>query len=176
VDWTVIGAVGELVGAIGVIFSLLYLGRQIRSATRADQRVRYEGALAEITGWTESVAAEGQLADIVLRGMTSGMSALTPVERFRFNTSVARMFRGYELLSVYSAERGVAVWGKESFDEVFRDLLAFPGIQQHWSERKHWYAREMRAEIESLLMSPGHTLTTIYEDVAADGMRDAGAV
>jgi hypothetical protein len=33
-EWEAIGSLGELVGAAGVIFSLVYLGTQIRSSTR----------------------------------------------------------------------------------------------------------------------------------------------
>lgn len=33
-EWDAIGAIGEVIGAAGVIFSLLYLGSQIRSSTR----------------------------------------------------------------------------------------------------------------------------------------------
>lgn len=33
-DWNAIGALGEVIGAAGVIFSLMYLGTQIRSSTK----------------------------------------------------------------------------------------------------------------------------------------------
>jgi len=163
-DWTLIGAVAEILGAAGVILSLLYLGRQIRSASLADQRARYEQALTEATAWGESLATEGDLAEIVLRGLNAGPSALTPVERFRFNASIIKMFRAYEKMTVYSTEGGVPAWGKKTFDEVFRDLLGFSGFQNYWLERRHWFVPEMQAEIDALIARPGRTVSALYEE------------
>jgi hypothetical protein len=38
VDWTMIGAIGEILGAVGVIVTLIYLARQISENTVALQR------------------------------------------------------------------------------------------------------------------------------------------
>jgi hypothetical protein len=170
-----IGAVAELLGATGVILSLLYLGRQIRSASLADQRARYEQALAEATAWAESLATEGELAEIVLRGLNAGPSALTPVERFRFNASIIKMFRAYEKMTVYSTEGGVPAWGKKTFDEVFRDLMDFSGFRHYWSDRRHWFVPEMQSEIDSLIARPGRTVSAVYEETGGESMPPEGS-
>ena len=48
-DWAMLGAIGELLGAAGVIFSLLYLARQIKESSRGEQRTRYEASLQGAT-------------------------------------------------------------------------------------------------------------------------------
>jgi hypothetical protein len=50
-DWNAIGALGEVVGAAGVVFSLVYLGTQIRSNTKqasADAIYNSQKAQADI--------------------------------------------------------------------------------------------------------------------------------
>lgn len=50
-DWNAIGALGEVIGAAGVIFSLMYLGTQIRSSTKqanADAIYNSQKAQADI--------------------------------------------------------------------------------------------------------------------------------
>ena len=49
-NWDVIGSVAELLGAMGVIVSLLYLSYQIRSNTKT---VKAEAAQTTYTGWSE---------------------------------------------------------------------------------------------------------------------------
>jgi len=45
-NWDAIGAVGEIVGAVAVIITLLYLASQIRQATRATQAASVQTASA----------------------------------------------------------------------------------------------------------------------------------
>jgi len=166
VDWSVVAAIGEVAGAAGVVLSLLYLGRQIRASSLADKRLRYEQALAESTAWGRSLAGEGELAAIMLRGLTDGRSVLTPVERFRFNASVIQIFRAYESICVYADEGGMPEWGKKDFDEFFRDFIGLTGVQEYWAERQHWFAPAMRVQVDQLAGQPGDTLRANYAQVS----------
>ena len=40
-DWNMIGALGEVGGAVAVVATLFYLARQIRDSGRQDRRVLY---------------------------------------------------------------------------------------------------------------------------------------
>ena len=46
VDWNAIGAVAEIVGAIVVVVTLIYLAGQVRQATRATQAASFQAASA----------------------------------------------------------------------------------------------------------------------------------
>ncbi len=163
-NWEMIAAVGEVVGAVGVILSLLYLASQIRSSTLESQRARYDQALEASTVWGQSVAVEGELADITFRGWVRGAAALTPEERFRFYASMLTLFRAYERMSQYAAEGGVHEWGKQAFDHTFQDLLAMPGIREYWADRKHWFAPTMQAEIDGMIVKAGAAVLDAYQE------------
>jgi len=45
-DWNAIGAVAEIVGAIAVVVTLIYLAGQVRQATRATQAANFQAASA----------------------------------------------------------------------------------------------------------------------------------
>ena len=83
-DWTAIGAIGEVGGAIGVIATLLYLSIQIRQNTRAGLTGSRDAAGQINMGLMAAVANEGEFADIWRRGLAD-LNSLRPEERFRWS-------------------------------------------------------------------------------------------
>jgi hypothetical protein len=161
-DWTMIGSVGEVLGAVAVIGSVLYLARQIRSSTLENQRSRYDQALEASTSWSQSIALDAGLGGIVLRGWKEGTAALSEDEQFRFYLSMLALFRAYERISLYATEGGVHGWGKESFERTFRDLMAMPGVREWWQARRHWFAPSMRIEMDAMIADAGPSLLETY--------------
>jgi hypothetical protein len=157
-----IGAVGEVVGAAGVILSLLYLARQIRGASLRDQRTRYDQAIDTAITWNQSLATEGDLAEVFVRGMLGDTTDLKPEERLRFYASLLTVFRTYERVSQYGAEGGVHAWGRESFAVSFRDLMAAPGVQAYWAKRRHWFGPQMQVEVDDMVAEAGHAFLDTY--------------
>lgn len=82
-DWQAIGAVGEVLGAVGVITTLIYLAAQIR---QNNQQLHistswniHEGMAALNSRWADNA----EMADILWRGMQEPAS-LSPLENQRF--------------------------------------------------------------------------------------------
>jgi len=169
-DWTVVGAIGEILGAAGVIFSLLYLGRQIRSASIQERRSRYEAALDMSVAWSQSLSTDADLAGVTLRGMLQGPDSLDPDERLRFYAGLLTPFRAYERVAHYWAEGAVDDWGKDIFDRVFRDLLSLPGIRQYWADRRHWFSPLAQTSIDALVAeATGDGMLGSYPAPEGDG-------
>ena len=66
-NWEAIGAIAEAVGAAGVIASLVYLGTQIRSNTRAAKAAAYEQALTGGRDINLAVIAHSGLFETMVR-------------------------------------------------------------------------------------------------------------
>ena len=61
-DWTMLGAVGEIIGAIAVVLSLLYVGRQVRqNNTMARGQLRQELS-SERGVWAMAIATSPELS------------------------------------------------------------------------------------------------------------------
>ncbi len=67
-DWNAIAAVGEILGAVAVVVTLLYLSKQIRQNSRAVQVAALRDTTAEWKHWSELLASSPDLAEIVARG------------------------------------------------------------------------------------------------------------
>ena len=79
-----LGSIGELVAAIVVVITLVFLTLQMRQNTQA---VKNSSALAGLQFWTDflrPIAHDSELADLYARGMQSFVS-LRPDDRVRFD-------------------------------------------------------------------------------------------
>ncbi len=89
-----LGAVGDFVGGLGVIASLLYLAFQIRQNTRAVRSASYHQAAEQLWNWCLSVAGKGELAEILAKRAAGG--SLTPVEQTRGGSADQALLFGFE--------------------------------------------------------------------------------
>ena len=149
-NWNMLGALGEIVGALGVIVTLLYLARQVRAASLEGQRSRYNELSTSITGISRDWSLSDSLSDIMYRGLRDP-SNLEPHEIFRFYSSVFGAMRAWEASYHYSRERGVHDWGAEGLRATMASLMAFPGIQHYWAERSSWFSPEFQTEVEEVI-------------------------
>jgi hypothetical protein len=84
-NWEAIGAIGEVVGGVAVIATLLYLAVQIRQNA---QSVRNAASLSVNEGLAEinrRVSNDPEFAELWLRGLKD-YRGLTDVERMRFSS------------------------------------------------------------------------------------------
>ena len=84
-NWPAIGAIAELLGAAGVIASLLYLARQIRNSAAEGRRAAAEAVLTKMMTAFQHTSAHPQLADVFLRGSTD-LTSLSPQEALQFSS------------------------------------------------------------------------------------------
>ncbi len=67
-NWDAIGAIGEILGAIAVLATLIYLAAQIRQNIASVTTATYESMMAGITDINLVVAGNPEVASIVERG------------------------------------------------------------------------------------------------------------
>ncbi len=91
-DWAMLGAIGELIGALAVILSLLYVGRQVQNSnTMARSAVRQELS-SEANTWAMSIASQPGLAATFAKVHFGGLT-----RRYRVGASPGRLrLRGFD--------------------------------------------------------------------------------
>lgn len=141
-NWDAIGAVGEVLGAAGVIATLAYLGVQLRQNSRnLDQNTRAVVAAAEIQGGEQvmmghlPIAENADLADLLLRG-SHDFHALTPLERTRFSSFWHAALIAHQVY-FFQNRRGLLhpdVWG--TYSRQFDANVNQPGFRLWWERSK----------------------------------------
>lgn len=94
-NWEVIGAIGEILGAVGVIATIGYLAIQIRQNTRTQQSAIAHATAASRTSWYDLVISKPEIGEIWNKG-NAQPELLTAQERSRFVWMLARIFSNLE--------------------------------------------------------------------------------
>ena len=170
-----IGALGEVAGAVAVVVTLVYLARQIRDSARQDRRAQYVQLNRDFLQISSAIAHDESFADVFFRGALDP-SSLSPSERGRFNSSVVMMFRALEAMFHFHGEGGIDDWGADSTRATMTDFMGLPGMQQYWTDRRHWYSPGFQKEVDQWLSKASEsTLPRYYgegEEVERQSERD----
>jgi len=159
VNWEALGAIAELVGAVVVVVSLLYLAAQVRASTRQARFDASRELATRITDVSLSVSEGRELAEIFFHGATR-MENLDPVDQVRFRGLMNGLFRGFEQQFVLRRE---GILDDEDWDAVrhiLHDFAQLPGVRSYLQDRAGWYKRsflDYLREAEGLEASPAGT-------------------
>ena len=125
-NWDALGAIAELLGAVGVIASLFYVASQIRRNSGALEASTNQ-AVADATQQRLLVPAQSpELAAALAKGL-SDTSTLSPGERVQLDFFARSTFRGVQN-AFFQHRRGFIS------DEVWRDYEA---VLQVTARRNH---------------------------------------
>jgi hypothetical protein len=146
-NWEAVGAVGEIVGALGVILSLGYLASQIRTQNR-------ESRLSAGTEWTEqfnsflmSFAENPNLSELYIKGLNN-FSSLAPTEVVQFSAQLGRLYRiGEGIHDQHQQGRfDPKLW--RGITRTLEDVARCPGAKAWWPTRSHWFTDEFATFIQ----------------------------
>ncbi len=79
-NWDAIGSIGEVIGAIAVVISLIYVASQIRQNTSATRRLTHQELFDSTLSLNQSIASDPGLADLLTRSKTD-YETLTEAEK-----------------------------------------------------------------------------------------------
>lgn len=91
-NWDAAGAIGEIVGALAVLFTLVYLAKQIRHSTDVSKVTVYHEAIAQIV----QAGVEPDFASLVVKSQSG--EALSAEEQMRAFTLATAFIFGHEIL------------------------------------------------------------------------------
>ena len=156
-DWTAVGALGELVGAVAVVVSLIYLSRQVRQNTRALRTANAATVKQNFQTIARAFITDRGASDIILRALKR--DELTPAEQLSAYAWFFDLLKSGELAySQYlSQDLDEAVW-----DASLQFFLAYwttPGVRAYWQDRRQAFTPEFREAMDGWLASEEGHLT-----------------
>lgn len=151
-NWGAVGAVAELLGAVGVIVSLVYLASQVRSAGQLQQQEAARSVMAKLNDTMKYLASEHEKADLWVRGSGGFANLKDQAEIVQFSGFMISFFRTYEELYFYR-QAGID-WDWGGFESQVRATINAPGVREWWATRSHYFSEEFQAEIKRYLQDP----------------------
>jgi len=148
VNWDAIWAVGEILGAISVFLSLVYLGSQIRAQNR-ESRIASVHEITEAFCQSLEALTVPEMAQIYVKGVID-INELNDWERMSFIAIVQRFLRVWEEAYYQHSEERLddGNWG--TMDTRYGDAISPAGFQQVRLMRKAYYRKEFRDYVDSM--------------------------
>jgi len=144
-----LGSIGEFLGAIGVIISLVYLATQIRQNTKSIRAAAVDAVADRFIESNRLVSLNPELADLLDAG-NYDYPALTDVQKRRY--LLHYLANSLQFESVYRKYREGLLpesqW--EGVVEALRAMVDLPGLQRNWKEIRLFVGPEFREFIDAM--------------------------
>lgn len=148
-DW---GALGEMVGGVAIIFSLIYVGVQIRQNTNTLRLSTAHNAAVDLSDIYLIPATHGDFADIFYRGLQD-LDSLQGAEMVRFYGFFHKYFRSWED-AYYQFTHGALEAGPfAGITSQMLALAAMPGVRKYWRDRRSWYTPKFQDYVDKEISS-----------------------
>ncbi len=141
---------GELIGGIAIIVSLLYVATQIKQNTNATRAAASQAFIKLHGDIVLLISSDKDFRDIYWRGL-GGLSALQGSDSAAFGAWAVHTFRAWESF-YYQWREGVfedQLWA--GWQKQFADLFGYPGIQEYWAIRRHQFSEEFCELVDKLI-------------------------
>jgi len=141
---------GEIIGAIAVVVSLIYLAVQVRQNTKAQRTENFSRALDRVAAMQAALSQDSDTAVIFAKGVADP-SKITAKERIQFTWSMYELFGAFEFMFLASKSNSIPeeVWQRWSSAVAY--WLSFAGVQSWWRAKPIPFTDAFTSYIESLL-------------------------
>lgn len=149
-NWEAVGAIAELMGAVAVVATLLYVARQLEEQSRALSTTVRDSAFHQLQEWNYQIIADPLLANLFQNGAVSeDWSELSRADQARLIHVFYSFFKVFENIYVHAAEGSVAedVW--EQNCQVFFAYASQAGCRRYWQQRKATFDPRFLAVLEN---------------------------
>lgn len=143
----------QIVSAVAVIASMIFVGIQLRTATRAVRASTSQAHSALYHALVVTIVDNGEFAGIWRRALVD-FDSCSLDERVRFVAQASALFRYYESSRVQWLRRQLDPEHWFTIERQVMSLIAQPGIQSWWTLRRHWHSDDFQHWFDSLEAAP----------------------
>jgi hypothetical protein len=142
---------GQIVGAVGVMVTLVYVALQIRQNTNAVRAATAQTVHEHFASWYHLLASDDSLSQVVIDGLKD-YGSLSEKDKARF-VAMVMAFLSYSQNAFLKWRQGMlepSLW--LGWEQVIMNLTGSPGGRAFWKERAYLFGEEFRRHVEDDLM------------------------
>jgi hypothetical protein len=149
-NWEAAGAIGEIIGALAVFFTLAYLAVQIRQNTKTVHSAALDSSIQAASAVRNLLSADDDAAEIYRLGSLNPHD-LSDTQLIRYRMIITNVL--WALWNLFSqsknADLSKSVW--ECQIPVVRRVLNCPGGQWYWQEFEIEFEDSFRDEVNRIM-------------------------
>lgn len=149
-----LGNIGEVIGAIGVVISLVYLARQMIHNTASVRAASFNSMVQNSIRLLEHAFRDSEFADFLARAERDPTS-LSDAERVRWDAYMTAVYRHFGNLQ-YAHRVGTLdrqMW--ESYRATLKDHLRTPSWATWFQEHRHLFSSALGEQVDEALEQIG---------------------
>jgi hypothetical protein len=153
-NWEAVGAIAELLGAMGVIASLIYLAFQIRQNTQSSKAATFQSVTSDALQYALTISDNEELTRILRLG--SETQDRLPEDDYRRFQQLVRVYLRFHDNIFYQYRIGTLDEGQWSgYRHSLRLVLSSPGIRSWWRAggNRHMLSPTFQELVDSELVS-----------------------
>lgn len=155
--WEALAAIGELVAAVAVVASLIYLSKQLRAANKQSEIAALRHIADSMNKVSDLLGRDLETAEIVNRGRKD-VAALNDDELLIFATIHIRLLNTmeswYSQVDQTSATDQYRAYHLKNIGQVATAWLGYPGTRALWHEFREYYEPIQDVIDEAFTSSP----------------------
>jgi len=142
-----LGNLGEFVGALGVVFSLIYLARQMRQNTTSVRAAAFNSMTENSIRLLENTFPNAEFAEFLHRAQ-GDQSELTPAQSIQWDSYMTAVFRHFGNL-VYQYRVGSLdrqMW--EAYQRTLKEHLRTPAWRTWFEGNSHIFSTSLIEQVD----------------------------
>ena len=129
------GSLGELIGGVAIIVSLIYVGVQVKDSAKATKSAAANDASVSMQSWYLKLGSNRQASDLWLDAMRSP-EPLSMHDEFQFLMSMHAVFLGFQNSYLLSKEGTLDPEIREALTFAIIAVKDLPGMDRYWRQRR----------------------------------------
>lgn len=148
-NWDAVGAIGEVVGGVGVIASLLYLAVQTPQNTRAVRVASFHQVSDSFSELSLAVVQDPSLASL-LRRVRQDLDSLTPEDTARYELFLLTLVGRAESMFFHSEQGALQRVSWVGIHRTLELIFTNPMARRWWSDSADRFNPTFRTYIDDL--------------------------
>lgn len=145
-----LGVIANIVGAIAIVISLVYLAIQIKDSARSSRSAAVTDATTAMQSFYQELGSNPATSRLFLQAVTNP-DALSEQDQFQYVMLMHSCFLGFQRSYFLAREGTLDVALRDSIGTAIQAINRTPGIQLYWRQRKAYFQPEFVEWVEGLL-------------------------
>ncbi len=149
-NWDAVGAIGEIIGALAVVASLVYLAVQIRAQVREVRLTATRELARDYRSLLEEISRDDAMYSLYRKAIEN-YDDMPDEERIKIHIYFfTRLFGIHEQFYLHRTEGDIDPVFMESIERRFSEIAKLPGVGMWWQRNREIYSDAFRQHIDNL--------------------------